>query len=162
MLQTNGLYTSLTPEWYTPDHILDRVIACLGAIDLDPCSNSSDPTIANVPAAAYWTAADDGLSRPWAGRVYMNPPYGTTIGRWVARLIAASACGDVPQAIALVPARTDTSWFQPLLYRPICFVRGRLRFSGASNSAPFPSAIVYFGDDHAGFHAAFFDLGVVR
>ena len=152
-------YSSATPEWYTPQHIIQRVVDMFGVIDLDPCSNSR--TAPNVPAQLHYTEADNGLALPWHGYVYMNPPYGDEIAPWIPKLIAEHAAGRVPLAVALVPARTDTDWFAPLFDYPICFVHGRLRFSGASNSAPFPSAVVYFGDDVDSFVAAFGDLGPI-
>ena len=152
-----GLLTSATPEWYTPQNIIDRVIACMGEIDLDPCSNSG--TRPHVPARHHFTKAENGLAREWVGRVYMNPPYGNVIGQWVKRLINFYAAGDVQEAIALLPARTDPRWFAPLWDYPLCFVRGRLRFVGGPNSAPFPSVIAYCGTDIDRFADHFGDLG---
>lgn len=157
-----GLFTSNTPEWYTPGRIIDRVVDVFGHIDLDPCSNSNDPTQANVPALNYWTQADDGLTQLWHGKVYMNPPYGDEIGAWVERMIKAYQTGEVYEAIALLPARTDTAWFQPLFDYTICFVRGRLKFSGSENSAPFPSAVVYLGADVESFTDWFSDTGRIK
>lgn len=163
-----GLFSSATPEWYTPQHIIARVIQVFGQIDLDPCSNSADPDEANVPAMSYWTQADDGLTQTWKTdptgytRVYMNPPYGDEIGAWVERLVEAYASEEIGCAIALLPARTDTAWFQPLFDYAICFIRGRLKFSGADNSAPFPSVVVYLGDDMMGFQDAFGDIGRIK
>lgn len=151
-------YSSETPEWYTPPELIACVVATLGRIDLDPCSNVGRP---NVPAASHFTVDHDGLSLPWSGLVYMNPPYGDGIGRWVEKLRAEYLAGNVTAAIALVPARTDTAWFAALRDGAICFVRGRLRFSGHQNSAPFPSAAVYFGPDAAAFVAAFQSTGDV-
>jgi hypothetical protein len=156
-----GLFTSATPEWYTPSHVIDRVIALFGEIDLDPCSNAKGAA-ANVPAGAHWTAEDNGIAQPWHGNVYMNPPYGDEISVWVARMVNAYEDGEIDGAIALLPARTDTAWFQPLLDYPICFVRGRLKFSGAENSAPFPSAVVYLGSDPQLFDDCFRSLGRIK
>ena len=91
---------------------IEAVVACLGTIDLDPCSNAEGKP--NVPARKHYTAADDGLSKQWRGRVYMNPPYGDEIDAWVAKLCEEHQAGRVPEAIALVPARTDTEWFARL------------------------------------------------
>ena len=157
-----GLFSSATPEWYTPQHIVQRVIALFGRINLDPCSNSSDPALANVPADAYWTLADNGLVQPWHGRVYMNPPYGDEIAGWVGRMRGAYETGEISEAVALLPARTDTAWFQSLADYRMCFIRGRLKFSGSENSAPFPSAVVYVGADAALFFDCFGDLGFVK
>ena len=154
-------FTSKTPEHYTPDDVLDRVIACMGGIDLDPCSNSHiDP---HVPAARHFTRADDGLTRYWPGRIYMNPPYGREIAKWVEKLAQEYAAGRISQGIALVPARTDTRWWQVLRDYPVCLVRGRLRFVGEGNTsaAPFPSALFYLGSQPARFLSAFEDLGDV-
>lgn len=151
--------SSESPEWYTPRHIVDRVIQVFGQIDLDPCSNSSDPSLANVPALNYWTQASDGLAQPWHGRVYMNPPYGDEIPAWVARLVRAYQESEIAEGIALLPGRIDTAWFQPLWDYTICVIRGRLRFSNSENSAPFPSVVVYLGPDTELFRDAFEDLG---
>ena len=145
-------FSSETPEHYTPSRILDAVYACLGGIDLDPCSNEG---IATVAAAQHFTAADDGLAQPWHGRVYMNPPYGREIESWVDKLVAEHTAGRVTQAIALVPARTDTQWFLKLSEFPCCFVIGRLTFVGNADPAPFPSAIFYLGDDVGTFFDVF-------
>jgi len=149
--------TSAEDEWLTPRDVVERVVAVLGSIDLDPCSNSEGEP--SVPADVRYVEADDGLAQPWSGRVYMNPPYGVTIGAWTAKLREEYADGNVSEAIALVPARTDTDWWRDLNDAVICFVRGRLRFSGSANSAPFPSALAYFGDRRDAFVAGVGDLG---
>lgn len=154
-------YTSKTPEHYTPHDVIDRVIACLGRIDLDPCSNShTDP---HVPAARHFTLADDGLSQAWRGRIYMNPPYGREIAKWVEKLAQEYQAGHVTEGIALVPARTDTRWWQVLRGHPVCLVRGRLRFVGEGNTsaAPFPSALFYLGPHPEFFYLKFKGLGDV-
>lgn len=144
-------------EWLTPPEIVAGVVEVLGAVDLDPCSNTfGEPA---VPAASRFTEADDGLASPWHGRVYMNPPYGAAIGAWVEKLRAEHAGGTVTEAIALVPARTDTAWFAALRDCAVCFVRGRLRFSGSDNSAPFPSVLAYFGDGRDRFAETFAPVG---
>jgi hypothetical protein len=89
----------------------------------------------------------------------MNPPYGRDIGRWVDKLHRSWKEGAVPTAIALLPARTDTNWFRTLRDVPVCFVEGRLRFSGQENGAPVPSAVFYLGADQTRFAANFSDLG---
>jgi hypothetical protein len=152
-------FSSDTPEHYTPKEIIEAVIECMGAIDLDPCSNSYESP--NVPAGFHFTQADDGLSKHWAGRVYMNPPYGREISKWVDKLCAEYNAGRVSEAIALVPARTDTDWFDQLIdgYKFHCFVHGRLVFIGNDNSAPFPSAIVYLGTEWGRFYQAFRSFG---
>jgi len=152
-----AMFTSESQQWNTPRPILDAAIAVLGAIDLDPCCNAGMP---NVPATAHYREEDDGLQRPWQGRLYVNPPYDTTAA-WVGKLAASHQQGAVSAAVLLVAARTDTHWFQVLTPYPVCFVRGRLKFSGAENSAPFPSAVFYLGPDTRAFAAVFNTLGPI-
>lgn len=155
-------FSSDTPEHYTPESILDLVIAVMGEIDLDPCSNSK--TTPNVPATAHYTTEDDGLTLPWCGVVYMNPPYGRVIGEWVTKLVSEFESGSITQAIALVPARVDTEWWNNLTSCQrtiplVCFVRGRLTFIGNEDPAPFPSALVYLGDNRTEFYSVFSSIG---
>lgn len=155
--QTDVHKSSEEDEWLTPPDIIARTLHVLGEIDLDPCSNTFGGP--NVPAAVRYVEGDDGLGRTWRGRVYMNPPYGATIAAWTAKLRSEYAAGNVTEAIALVPARTDTEWWGSLRDTAICFVRRRLKFSGAANSAPFPSAVAYFGGRREGFAEAFGEVG---
>ena len=81
-------------------------------------------------------------------RVFMNPPYGRTIGAWMAKAWKESQRGAL--VVCLVPARTDTAWWHDYAANGrVRFLRGRLKFGGAANSAPFPSAIVVFAHKKA-------------
>ena len=155
------LFLSQSTEWLTPPAVIERVLRVFapGGIDLDPCSDAAH----SVPAAHYYTAEQDGLSRDWFGLVYVNPPYGHgVIGQWVNKLVGEYGAGRVTAAIALLPARTDTRWWRRLQPYPVAFVHGRLRFSGHTNSAPFPSALVYLGADVDRFATAFADMTHIR
>ena len=155
----SGLFSTGQDEWPTPPHIIEAAVAALGGIDLDPCASSAG----RVPATTCYTEEDDGLDpwKPWAGRVYMNPPYGRVITAWVERLITEYNQGNVTAFVALVPARTDTAWWQYLADSLVCLVRGRLTFGDAEQGAPFPSAACYMGPDPQAFLAAFGELGPV-
>ena len=150
-------FSSASHEWYTPKTILDATLAILGNIDLDPCSNSL--TNPNVPASQHFTLAEDGLVQDWTGRVYLNPPYGQQIKQWVEKLHQHYQQADISQAIALLPARTDTEWFRLLRDYPRCFIKGRLTFSDQPHPAPFPSVVFYLGKNETAFHQAFQSLG---
>jgi hypothetical protein len=141
----------------TPDLIIERAIQTMGAIDLDPCSDSAENP--NVPAGTHFTIDDDGLAQEWYGRVYMNPPYGRRIGHWVTKLVAEYEAGRVLQAVVLLPARTDTRWMAKLRAFPRCYLRGRLKFKGHTAAAPFPSVVVFLGSGHRAFTNSFNDLG---
>lgn len=150
-------FSSETPEHYTPQVIIEAAVDCMGAIDLDPCSNSKESP--NVPAAAHYTREDNGLAQPWHRRVYMNPPYGREIDEWIAKLVSEYEAGNVTEAIALVPSRTDTQWWQRLRNYHVCLVTGRLKFIGNNDPAPFPSAVFYLGQNIGRFVYAFEELG---
>jgi DNA N-6-adenine-methyltransferase (Dam) len=149
--------SSETSEHYTPAEIVTAVVACLEGIDLDPCSNTGDSP--NVPARQHYSTADDGLRQPWSGKVYMNPPYGETIEKWVTKLCDEHEQGAVTEAIALLPARPDTQWFHRLRNYLCCFIEGRLTFLGNEDPAPFPSALFYLGSDLGKFYHHFQGFG---
>jgi hypothetical protein len=156
----DALMTSESTQWLTPKPFVDRVERALGGqIDLDPCSNSH--LTPNVRALDHFTVDDDGLAQEWHGAVYMNPPYGDEIAAWTTKLAGEYHAGRVTKAIALLPARTDTRWWHQSAPNLICYIEGRLRFSGSKNSAPFPSAVWFFGDQRsaADFVEEFCPLG---
>jgi phage N-6-adenine-methyltransferase len=149
--------SSESEEWYTPSDIIDAVISTLGVIDLDPCSNSKD--YPNVPARNHYTKEDDGLSKAWGGRVFVNPPYGEKIRPWVEKCVQEYQSGGAEELILLVAARTDTKWFDLIGDYPWCGIRGRLSFSESKNNAPFPSAVFYFGENIKAFYESFSQHG---
>ena len=150
-------FSSESSEHYTPDHIWRAAARVMGRIELDPCSNSH--THPNVPADRVFTIEDDGLRQPWEGTVFLNPPYGREIPVWIARLIESYEYQGVSEAIALLPARTDTQWWRMLRDYTVCLVEGRLTFVGNDQGAPFPSAIWYLGQHPDVFCNVFAELG---
>jgi hypothetical protein len=130
-----------TNVWLTPPDILEA----LGPFDLDPCAAPQPrpwPTARN-----HYVAEDDGLTQPWEGFVWLNPPYGPHVGRWLDRMAQHGS------GIALVFARTETIWFQ----RSVCHAAGvlfpakRIRFRRPSGepdagSASAPSCFLAYGE----------------
>ena len=156
-----AMYTSSTPEWYTPKTIIDAVLALFGEIDLDPCSNA-DGADAKVPAKAHFTEADDGLSLAWSGKVYMNPPYGRIVAKWVEKALKEVGEGRIEEIVILVAGRLDTIWYQSLSPKYLrCEIKGRLHFSDSKNSAPFPSVAFYIGPRPARFAEVFGKFGEI-
>jgi hypothetical protein len=150
-------------EHYTPPVYLERVRRVLdGGIDLDPCA-PTDPNARTVPATRHWTREDDGLSQPWEGdRVFVNPPY-SDLKSWSEKLAYELQRGQPSQVIALVPAYTDTGWWNLLMeQRPIiCLHRGRIRFHRGTHAARFSSAWLYFGVNQDRFFFEFRNLGSI-
>lgn len=163
------IFSSKSDEYYTPAEYIAAVAEVLGGIDLDPAS--CELAQATVGAKRYYTKADDGLAQPWEGRVYLNPPYGTTGGEsnqgiWAQRLVEAYTSGAVTGAVLLVKAALGYEWFEELWYRwPVCFPRRRLSFgmpdgSGDGQSKQ-GSALFYFGREPERFAEHFRRFGRV-
>lgn len=133
-------FSSATDDWATPQDVFDRLSSQWGPFDLDVCASSS-----NAKCRRFFTKEDDGLSKEWRGRCWMNPPYGRTIGAWMKKAYEESLRG-AQVVVCLVPARTDTAWWHDYAAKgQVTFIRGRIKFGGHRNSAPFPSAVVVFG-----------------
>ena len=133
---TKGMFTSNTDEWATPQDFFNEIQKEFD-LDLDVCA-----TFENAKCKAYFDKKTDGMKRCWTGRrCWMNPPYGREIGKWVKKAAESNAL-----VVCLLPARTDTKWFHDYIYgkAEIRFIKGRLRFGGSKNSAPFPSMLVIF------------------
>ena len=129
--------SSATDEWATPQDFFDRLNAEFG-FTLDVCALPE-----SAKCEAYFTPETDGLAQDWRGVCWMNPPYGREIGRWMRK--AWESCIAGATVVCLVPARTDTAWWHDFAMRgEIRYVRGRLKFGNAKNSAPFPCAVVVF------------------
>ena len=117
-------------EWYTPPAIIEAARSAMGGIDLDPAS--SDVAQETVKAKRYFTIEDDGLSQPWKGRVWLNPPYSTELlGKFVGKVLDSKG-----PACVLVNNTTETKGGQALLARAdvVCFFSSRVRFIGPQDS----------------------------
>lgn len=125
--------------WETPQDFFDKLNEEFN-FTLDPCC---------VPATAkcdrYFTPVEDGLKQDWSNEtVYMNPPYGREIGKWMQKAYESCVMGGAT-VVCLVPSMTDTKWWHDYSMKgEIRFIRGRLKFGNSKNSAPFPSAVVIF------------------
>lgn len=135
----NVHFSSQTNEWSTPQDFFDKLNEEFN-FEVDLCADES-----NHKCDSYYSKLTDGLSHSWDNlRCWCNPPYGREIGKWVKK--ASEAVGGV--VVMLIPARTDTRYFHEYIYQKpnveICFLKGRLKFGGSKNSAPFPSMVVIF------------------
>lgn len=139
-MNTELMFSSKTDLWETPQDLFDKLNNEF-QFTLDVCA-----TPENAKCDKFYTEEQDGPEHPWKGTVWCNPPYGRGIGQWVRRALFASVSGAT--VVMLLPARTDTKWFHDYIYKrnnvEIRFIRGRLKFGGSKNSAPFPSMVVVF------------------
>lgn len=132
-----------TVEWLTPPDLVKQ----LGEFDLDPCTPINPPF---VHAKTNFTVIDDGLTKSWFGRVYMNPPYGKGMEAWIEKL------KNHGNGIVLIFARTETKcFFNHIWYNAdaILFVKGRIKFyniDGEQKGTPgAPSVFIAYGEDNA-------------
>jgi phage N-6-adenine-methyltransferase len=144
---TDGMRTSISDSWTTPRDFYERLNQEFNfALDAAALQSST-------LCPGNWYGPDhpdelrrDALSRDWStdskgGAVWLNPPYGRAIKPFMAK--AHSEIGGGITIVALVPARTDTNWWwDSCIMHEVRFIKGRLKFGGQKNSAPFPSAVV--------------------
>jgi phage N-6-adenine-methyltransferase len=130
-------FSSASDIWETPQDLFVRLNKCWH-FTLDVCAIPE-----NAKCLRYFSPADDGLKQSWSGVCWMNPPYGRNIGKWVQKAYESAWNGAT--VICLLPARTDTAWWHDYVVKgEIEYLRGRLKFGGHTNSAPFPSSVVSF------------------
>lgn len=130
-------------EWLTPPELVKQ----LGEFDLDPCCPIDAPF---YHATNHYTIIDDGLSKEWKGRVYLNPPYGRGMELWLEKLKQHG------NGIALIFARTETKCFFEHIWHDadaVLFVKGRIKFyhvSGVQGGTPgAPSVFIAYGKENA-------------
>ncbi len=141
-MNTDVMFSSARDDWETPQDVFDRLDGEFH-FTLDPCADAY-----NHKCSKYYTKEQDGLIRSWRGEtVFCNPPYGRELKYWVSKALS-EANDQSTIVVMLIPARTDTLWFHNYIYQKptveVRFIKGRLRFGGSKNSAPFPSMIVIF------------------
>ncbi len=135
-------YEGRTNVWLTPPDLL----AALGEFDLDPCAVSEPrpwPT-----AKKHYVEEQDGLSLPWENkdRIFLNPPYGPHVGKWLDKLATHG------NGIALIFARTETEAFHRYVWErasALFFFEGRLFFhrpdgQRAKHNGGAPSVLVAY------------------
>ena len=132
-----------TVEWLTPPELVKQ----LGAFDLDPCTPVHPPF---VHATHNFTIHDNGIAQPWFGRVYLNPPYGKGMEKWLEKLKIHG------NGIALIFARTETKCFFDHIWHDahaVLFVKGRIKFyttKGEQKGTPgAPSIFIAYGEENA-------------
>ncbi|TFD51977.1 adenine methyltransferase [Cryobacterium sp. Hh11] len=128
--------SSQTVEWATEQAFFDQVNREFGfTVDVAADKN-------NAKCDRFYDIDSDGLMQDWDGEtVWCNPPYGDRIKDWMYKAATSEAT-----TVLLVPARTDVKWFHEIVLprAEVRFIKGRLRFGGSKDPAPFPTMLVIF------------------
>ncbi|MCY0990619.1 DNA N-6-adenine-methyltransferase [Nannocystis sp. ILAH1] len=140
-------------RYFTPQELLDLVLAQWGAIDLDPCW---DPESAVIAEKTYdIRQQQDGLLLPWSGKVWLNPPYSNT-SSWIVRAAQHAAAGG--EVLALVQASVGSSYWRSYVWpwASVCCLSPRPKFGrpaalAATKGAMVDHAVVYYGPNHDEF-----------
>lgn len=152
-----GTYAQLSSDnWLTPDLVVERVQQVFGRIELDPAADDKR----RIVATEHFTQADDGLngSNAWRGSVYLNPPLATDlIDRFTGRLQSEHVAGNVPEAILIVPAITDTEWFRKFAHYARVFLTKAA--CGPIAGMPLPLVAIYLGHQQERFFEVFESIG---
>lgn len=128
--------SSQTVEWATEQAFFDQVNREFN-FTVDVAANAS-----NAKCERFYDIESDGLMQDWDGEtVWCNPPYGDRIKDWMYKAATSEAT-----TVLLVPARTDVKWFHEIVlpHAEVRFIKGRLRFGGSKDPAPFPTMLVIF------------------
>jgi len=161
-----GTFGTGDNEWFTPGKYIELAREALKEIDLDPASHPLAQE--TVKAKQFFTKDDDGLSKEWHGRIWLNPPYAYPImPQFIDKLLEELEAGRTKAAILLTHNYSDTEWFQKAAAKAamLCFPRGRIRFvhgdRGEVASPTQGQTFFYFGSSAQHFGNAFAELGFV-
>ena len=159
-------YEDFDSNWYTPEPIISSAIAVMGVIDIDPSSSLTANDVVN--AKVFYSKEDDGLSKTWNGKIWLNPPYDTpSIKKFIEKLVSEYQSNNVTEAIVLVNNCTETNYFQHLGHHcsAICFPKGRINFwSTSKDTVAGPlrgQTLFYLGKNPARFNEIFSEHGFV-
>lgn len=136
-MKTDVMFSSKNSCWETPQSLFDQLDSEFH-FETDVCALPE-----NAKCKNFFTPYQDGLAQKWIGVCWCNPPYGKGIGQWLKKAYEST---DTATTVCLVPVRTDTAWFHDWVLNKadIWYIRGRLHFNNAKNSAPFPSMILVY------------------
>jgi DNA N-6-adenine-methyltransferase (Dam) len=154
------LTSNKSDEHYTPENIIDAAREVMGEIDLDPmsCAEANE----TVRAVKFYTKEDDGLTKPWTGRVWLNPAF-SLADKAVQMLLQSYMTGVTTEAILLIKAAPDTKRHQSLSALPFCEMNKRIKFVAPGNvQAPFAVLIFYLGKNFPKFREVFGKFGNIR
>ena len=137
---TKGLTSTGNIVAETPKYLFNKISSIFN-FSLDVCALPE-----NAKCESYYTPKDDGLSKPWRGGVWCNPPYGREISLWVKKAYEESQKEYNSFVLMLLPARTDTKWWWDWVQgkATLFFIKGRVKFGDHNVGAPFPSVLALY------------------
>lgn len=139
------MFSKASDNWTTPKEFYEKWNKSYH-FTLDPCATDE-----NHLCDKYFTIKTDGLKQDWSADVaFVNPPYSQS-KLWIKKAYEESKRGAI--VVMLLPARTDTKVWHEYIFTyaaSIIFVKGRLKFNGSKNCAPFPSAVIVFDQSRVG------------
>lgn len=152
-------------SWYTPTWLIEAAREVMGGISLDPASCAKANK--TVKASHFYSKQDNGLSKDWRGRVWVNPPYSMPlIKQFTDRLLEAWNGGLVEQACILTRNATETKWCQSLLKESdrFCLLNKRVSFWHPDKPVGTDKCghiVFYFGSNVTDFERVFSAYGLV-
>ena len=146
MNMTKGFTSTGNIVAETPKYLFDKISSIFN-FSLDACALPE-----NTKCESYYTPKDDGLSKPWRGGVWCNPPYGREISSWVKKAYEESQKEYNSFVLMLLPARTDTKWWWNWVQgkATLFFIKGKVKFGDHNVGAPFPSVLALYIKDFQG------------
>jgi hypothetical protein len=188
LTETAARHSCDSPEWYTPREYVEAAREVMGGIDLDPASCAEANAI--VKATRYYAEQDDGLTQPWVGRVFVNPPGGLVREfwqhlRWQREALAFTHVIWIGYSLEQLQTLQRGGLDSPFMF-PMCIPRKRIPFveneakkalriakliaqgkdPNLKSSPSHGNYIVYVpgvnGAAHAKFKAVFSQFGEVR
>lgn len=147
-----GVPSSSKDDWRTPKKLFRELEKQHGPFTLDAAASDN-----NHLCDRYFTKKDNALIQRWEGFVWVNPPYGNMLAKFVKKAYYES---EHCKVVMLIPVSTDTSyWHKYILdnkrtsFKPgiqVQFLPGRIKFIDPTQPitkngrASFPSALVIF------------------
>lgn len=130
--------SSRTEEYGTPLEMYQKLNKIF-KFKIDPATTPDNPLRTEV----FYTKEQDGLKKEWNRNTFINPPFGkkdkkngkeTDITNWIYHMYSQATIHENKKYVMLLPARTDTKWFQEMILTDfkddsvIYFVKGRQKF----------------------------------
>lgn len=130
-------------EYGTPPSVVRPLARAVGGFDVDPASGAEPSPLAST----RFDEDDDGLSHPWHGTVWLNPPFSEKRA-FVEKAREEVRAGRAETVVTLLPVDTSTALFHEHVAAAsvVCFREGRLSFFGGDRNPNFGVLLAVYGD----------------